>query len=174
MKMMRKAVSVVLVGAMVLSIAGCGKNYDVVSQRDFEGALEDVAGLDEDDWYDYTTYYSHSEHDIDCYDGDLHYEWIEFDSNKHAMDFFEDIYDGFEEMREDDDFEGRCSYALTDETGYILVNGESSSDEFYDDDVYGGIFCKEEVVVIVMARSDRDRDITAVDDFLRAIGYPHP
>ena len=175
MKMMKKVISVVLLGAMTLSIAGCGKNYQVVSKKDFTNALEDVCDLDEDDWYDYTTYYSHSEHDIDCYDGDFHFEWIQFDRNKHAMDFFEDrFYDSYQDMMDDKDFDGRTPSRLTDDQGYILLNGESHSDDFFDDDVYGGIFCKEDVVVIVLVRSDRDRDIDTINEFLRAIGYPHP
>ena len=32
MKMMKKVISVALLGAMALSIAGCGKNYQVVSK----------------------------------------------------------------------------------------------------------------------------------------------
>ncbi len=175
MKMMKKVISVALLGAMALSIAGCGKNYQVVSKKDFIDALEEVCDLDEDDWYDYTTYYSHSEHDIDCYDGDFHYEWIQFDSNAHAMDFFEDrFYENYEDMMDDKDFDGRTSSRLTDEEGFILVNGESHSDDFFDDDIYGGIFCKEDVVVIVIVRSDRDRDIETINDFLSAIGYPKP
>ena len=175
MKMMKKVISVALLGAMAFSIAGCGKNYQVVSKKDFTNALEDVCDLDEDDWYDYTTYYSHSEHDIDCYDGDFHYEWIQFDSNSHAMDFFEDhFYDDYEDMMDDKDFDGRTSSRLTDTEGYILLNGECDGDGTFDDDLYGGIYCKEDVVVIVLVRSDRDRDIETVNEFLSAIGYPHP
>ena len=77
-------------------------------------------------------------------------------------------------MMDDKDFDGRTSSRLTDDEGYILVNGESHSDDFFDDDIYGGIFCKEDVVVIVIVRSDRDRDIDTVNEFLSAIGYPHP
>ena len=51
MKTMKKVISVALLGAMAFSIAGCGKNYQVVSKKDFTNALEDVCDLDEDDWY---------------------------------------------------------------------------------------------------------------------------
>jgi len=175
MKMMKKVVSVALVGAMMMSVAACGKNYTVVSKKDFTNALEDVADLDEDDWYDYEDYYSHSKHDIDCYDGDFHYEWIEFDNEDHAMDFFEDYYyDDFEDMIDDKDFDGKYSTKITDTEGYIILNGESNSSDFFDDELYGGIFCKDGVVVIVLCRSTRDRDTSRVDEFLRAIGYPTP
>lgn len=159
----------------MMSVAACGKNYTVVSKKDFTNALEDVADLDEDDWYDYEDYYSHSKHDIDCYDGDFHYEWIEFDDENHAMDFFEDYYyDDFEDMIDDKDFDGKYSTKITDTEGYIILNGESNSSDFFDDELYGGIFCKDGVVVIVLCRSTRDRDTARVDEFLRAIGYPTP
>jgi hypothetical protein len=77
-------------------------------------------------------------------------------------------------MIDDKDFDGKYSYRITDTEGYILLNGESSSNDFFDDDIYGGIFCKEDVVVIVLCRSTSDRDTSRVDEFLRAIGYPTP
>ena len=84
------------------------------------------------------------------------------------------FYDDYQDMMDDKDFEGRTSSRLTDTEGYILLNGECDGDGIFDDDIYGGIYCKEDVVVIVLVRSDRDRDIDTINEFLRAIGYPHP
>lgn len=175
MKTMKKVVSIALVAAMMLSVAACGKNYKVVDKKTFKSALEDVAGFDEDDIYDFKDYYDGAEHDLDCSDGRIRYEYIQFEDNEAAMDYFEDYwYDDYEDMVDDGDFSGRRSSVITNTSAYILVNGESDSDDFFDDDIYGGFFCKEDTVVLVYTVSDRDRDIEAVNEFLSAIGYPHP
>jgi len=172
---MKKVMAIALVAAMMLSVAACGKNYKVVDKKTFKSALEDVADFDDDQIYDYEDYYDGAEHDLDCWDDNIRYEYIQFEDNEAAMEFFDDYYyDGFEDMIEDGDFEGRRSSAHSNTSAYILVNGESDSDDFFDDDIYGGFFCKEDTVVIVYAISDRDRDMEAVDEFLSAIGYPHP
>ena len=177
MKTMKKVISVALLGAMAFSIAGCGKNYQVVSKKDFTNALEDVCDLDEDDWYDYTTYYSHSEHDIDCYDGDFHYEWIQFDSNSHAMDFFEDhFYDDYEDMMDDKDFDGRTRLVNRDTYGYILLNGECDDRDFYQGRsyMYGGHYYVEDEIFAIVTVDDDNGARDDINTILRALGLPRP
>lgn len=173
MKTMKRIVSVAMAGVMMMSLAGCGKNWKNVDKKAFKAALEDVADID--DPYDYGSYYEGSKHDIDAYYGDYRYEWIEFKDADDAMDFFEDrIYDYFEDMIDDDDFDGKYSYKLTDTYGYILVNGESDSDDFYEGDIYGGFYVRDNIVVRVYVRSDKEKKINKINEFLRAIGYPTP
>ena len=176
MKTMKKVLSIALVGAMMLSVAACGKgNYKIVDKKTFKNALEDVADFDSDEIHDYEDYYDGAEHDLDCWDGNIRYEYIQFEDNEAAMDFFDDYYyEDFQDMVDDHDFSGTRFSSHTNTSAYIIINGESDSDDFFDDDIYGGFFCKEDTVVLVYAISDRQRDMDAVDEFLSAIGYPHP
>ena len=46
----KKVISVALLGAMALSVAGCAKKIDPVKKKDFKTAIETV--IDEDDYYE--------------------------------------------------------------------------------------------------------------------------
>ena len=65
-------------------------------------------------------------------------------------------------------------YSESGATGYILVDGDSDNDDFMDGKCYGGIFLKENTIVIVMANSNKSSDMEDIDAMLSAIGYPKP
>jgi len=176
MRRFKQILSLALVCAVMMSLAACKKNFNAVERKEFEDALENVLGLDDDEYHDYGDYYDGSKHDIDYWDDDVRYEFIEFKDEDDAVDFFEDYYyDDFTDVIEDEDFKGKQSSYLSDTMGYIIVNGEADSDfSRWDDDVYGGIYMKDGIVVIVMAYSDKNSDIKDVDEFLDYIGYPNP
>ena len=78
-------------------------------------------------------------------------------------------------MIKDKDFDGKYKMSFDGkETGYITFSGEADSKDFYDDDIYGGVYCKDGIVVIAYATRDKKSDIEDIDAFLKAIGYPKP
>ena len=171
-------VSVALVGSMLMSVAGCA-SFNLISYKDFKKALEDAVNLDDDDIREYknsTVDGNDTKHEIYATDGKCAYMFIEFDDADDAVDYFEDVYDEFEDTVKDDDFDGsyKKAYSESSQTGYILVNGDSDNDDFMDGKCYGGIFLKENTIVVVMANSQKSSDIEDIDAVLDAIGYPKP
>ncbi len=192
MKKFKGLIATALIASVLFGATGCGvKKFEAVSKKDFINALEDVADAkdydsvsDPEDIYDYSYYseyldayelldrYEISE-DVEYQDGDTYYYFIEFGDDEDAMDFFERyIYDVFDDVKSDGDFEGKSSTFMNDDYAYVIVHGESDSEDFYDDDIVGGFFVRDGVFVAVFTLSDKDSKIEDVNDFLKAIGYP--
>ena len=138
MKNIKNIIAATLVGTMLLPLAGCAKKIEHIRAGEFKDAIEEV--FDDDDYVSYGDM-------IVVMDDDYAIAFSQYDDEDDALDAWEDTVDDYEDMMDDKDFDGRTSSRLTDSEGYILLNGESHSDDFYDDDLYGGIFCKEDVVV---------------------------
>lgn len=172
-KAIKTIVSVVLLASMAFSIAGCAKKIEPVKKKDFKDALEEVFDIDEDDysdydWDDYTNIY--------YYDHDYRVEMYQFDDEDDALEMFEDLYDEYEDMIEDKEFKGKKKGVFNEKAGYgyILLNGESESDEFYDDDIYGGFYWSGDTIIVVIVLSDKDKYTDNIDAMIRALGYPKP
>lgn len=171
-------VSVALAGSIMMSVAGCA-SFNQITHKEFKSALEDALKMDDGD---YTEYKNSSvggddtKHEVYAVDGKCRYAFIEFEDVDDAKDYFEDIYDEFEDTIKDDDFKGSYKKAYSDSsaTGYILVDGDSDNDDFMDGKCYGGIFLKENTIVVVMANSNKSSDMDDIDAMLSAIGYPKP
>lgn len=170
-KFITKAVSVVLIATMGMSLAACGK-IKPVTKKDFKKALEESFDIDDDDYYvyecdDYVNIY--------YYDHDYYVEFYQFDDADDAMDRFDDVYDAYEDMVEDKDFKGtrRAVYNDRAEYGYITLRGEAD-DFFMEDDVYGGIYWSGDTLIIVMVNSDKDKYVNNVRTMIQALGYPKP
>lgn len=180
MKKFKALAAGLMAGVMLLSLAGCA-NFKATDKKSFEKALEDELDLDEDD--DYYVYEDDYTWIDDCdtaiygYDGRCYYVFLEFDDPEDAFDYFEDVYyDDFEDMIKDKDFEGKHAMSINEKasTGYMTFDGESDSDDFYDDDIYGGVYCKDGIIVVAIAVSDKNSDKEDINAFLKAIGYPKP
>ena len=183
MKNIKKILSVVMIVAMMASLVAC-KSFKAVDDGDFEDAIDEVYGEevkeisgDDIEWsiYDGTDmdknlyYYDYSD--------ELYIDYFEFDDEEAALEFFEDeYYKDFEDMIEDDDFEGSRSSGLSSSRGYIIVNGECDGDGFWTeiDEAYGGIYWVDNIVVVAVINSDKKSDIEDMDAFLDMIGLPTP
>lgn len=196
MKKFKSFVAAALVASVIFGATGCSmgkKKFEATTKKDFKNALEDVLDLDDDDYNSVanpTSIYSYSyvspfldgmdlldeyeiAMDIEYSDGDDHYYFMEFDDEEDALEFFEDtFYDAFQDVIKDKDFEGKYFTYLDEEMGYVIVHGESDSDDFFDDDIVGGFFVKDGVFVAVYTLSDKDSHIEDINAFLEAIGYP--
>ncbi len=172
-KFVRSIVSVVLLGSMALSFAGCAKKIEPVKKNDFKDALEESFDIDDDDyseyeWDDYT--------DIYYYDHDYYVEMYQYDDADDALDKFEDAYDDFQDMLDDKEFKGRHKAVFNEKGGYgyITFSGESDSDDFFDDDIHGGIYWADDTIIIVVVTSDKDKYTENIDAMIKALGYPKP
>ena len=150
-----------------LGLGGLAK----ISASDFEEVLLGCSDLDEDDidsydgsMYSYVTYY-YDDYCIICY---------EFEDADEAHDYFDDTYEDYLDMIDDGDFEGNHSAYIDDTCGYILMDGETFTYDFYDDDVYGGIYQTDNVYVIIITTSHDQSKENTIDQILNAIGYPKP
>ena len=174
----KKVISVALLGAMALSVAGCAKKIDPVKKKDFKTAIETV--IDEDD------YYETDNNNIYYYGDNFFIEFYQFDDADNALDTWEDILDSFESMKDHNDFDGRSSFVTTDEYGYIRLNGECEDDDFLTDlsgvvflqsgesYYYGGIYYVDDEIIVVMTTKDKDGNREDIDTIISALGYPKP
>jgi len=168
-------VSAALVGSMLMSVAGCVR-FSVIDYDDFVDALEEEAGLDEDDCRtgkDKKKYGYEMKRYIEGGKG-THtvFDFYEFEDEDDAVAYFEDEYDDYLDALEDDDnFDGSHKENFDEDsaTGYIIVDAEYDSKS-----IYGGIFLKENTFIQVITTSTKDKDKDRVDSVLSAIGYPKP
>ena len=170
MKVLKTVVCSALVATMLFCMVGC-VNVKAVSKKDFKNALEDVADFDEDEFEEYEN--DEAYYNLRVSDDDEYYQYSVFSDEDDALDAFEEIYDEIEDMKEDKDFDGSLRIGLNGNTGYILFNGEADGSVF-DDEAYGGIYLKDDVIIMVGTNSTSKRDIKDIDAFLSAIGLPKP
>ena len=176
------ALSLVLILAMAFVFAGCA-NLTLISYKDFKSALEETVGLKKDEYaVDKNTTKSGYDikYSVTATVGNCIYRFYEFDDGDDAVDYFEDYYDDFDEMFKEGDFEGsyQMSYSSGGGSGYVLLNGKSRSSSnifnMYTNKVYGGIYFKDNTVIIVAAGSSKESDAASIDEFLKSIDYPKP
>lgn len=174
MKNVKKVLSVAMVASMVFSMTACGKSFKAIDKKDFKKALkaieldEDMEEI-EDDNVEYLGI-DDAEYAASAYDEDQMYMFIEFEDADAAKEYFEDeFYDDFEDAIEDEDIDGKYSNKISDDSGYIIVNGEND-----DEEMYGGIYFKDNVMVVAISYTTKKSDMKDIDAFLDAIGYPKP
>ena len=106
---------------------------------------------------------------------DNQYSYTKCVDNETAKSLFEYYYDKYDEIFDAKDFSGIKSYEVGDTTAYILIDGrfDDKSSNTYTP-YHDAIFLKDNVVIIAIA-SDYDLSIEKeVNNFLDALGYPHP
>ncbi len=181
MKNIKKILSVVMIVAMMVSLVSC-KSFKVVDDGDFEDAIEEI--YDEEVYEisgDDLEYIGLDEYDMEKFlsliDEDVSIGYAEFEDEEAARDFFEDeYYKDFEDMIDDGDFEGSHSSGLNNSRGYILFEGEADGDGEWEetDEIYGGIYWTENMVIMAIAYSDKKSDIEDMNEFLDMLGLPTP
>ncbi len=174
---LKKVISVALLGAMALSIAGCAKKIESIKAKDFKNAIEEV--IDEDD-------YSDLGDNIYYYGDNMFIDFYEFEDADDATDTWEDILDSYNDMTDDKKFDGSRRLVNTSNYGYILLDGECDDKNFLSDlsnvyflqsgrsYYYGGIFFVDDEIIVVMTTKDKDGNREDIDTILAAMGYPKP
>ena len=92
-----------------------------------------------------------------------------------AKDLFEYHYNSYEGAFDSPNFTGVTSHDVRDDTAYLIFNGELN-DKFADvtTPYHDAIFRKDNVVIIVKTNMNYPDAEQEVDEFLDALGYPHP
>lgn len=185
MKNLKKIVAAVLVSVMAFSLAGCsfGK-VTAVSMKDFKKAVKAVGDDDvEDSYYEIDEdeiedwYRSYEKDDIIGVAGatdydDLGFDYYQFEDADAAADYFEDLYDDFQDVKDDDDFDGKYKCSLGKSQGFIIFDGELDDTDFGDDFMIGGIYWADDMIITCYCTSDKKKDVEKYNAFIDALGYP--
>lgn len=173
MKTMKKVVSVILLGAMALSMAGCSKKIQTVDKKDFKDAVKEALDADKSDIRDWD---NSDNENLWYYEGKFYVDMYIYDDEDDAADRFEDLYDDYQDMIKDKEFDGKSKAVMGKTYGYILLNGEVTDDDygFAETDVYGGYFWVEDQFFIIICRSTKDKNTQQIDALLDALGFPQP
>ena len=148
MRTIRSVVATILVGATMMSLAGCAKKIEPVKKKDFKDALENALDIDDDEYLDG--------------DGSVIYMEGKYYIMYRAVD--------------DKDFTGkhREVYNENGGYGYIVFDGESDGGDMMEGDLYGGIYWAEDTAIYVMATSNKDKYVDGINALLSELGYPKP
>lgn len=165
MKNLKKAVSVILVAAMALSLAGCASKFKAVDEKDFKEACKSAFGAKNSEIEDYgygdVEFYAYEEKNIEV-------SLMIYDDEDDAQDFFEDVYDELEDAIDDGDVEGKTKLVNHETWGYVIVKGENED----GDDIYAGFYLVDDQIIMFTCESLKDKDVSKVNDFLKDLGLP--
>lgn len=194
MKISKALTSGILLVASAVLFAGCAgithepkvdmDSLKDIDRSDFYKALESI-NIDESetDVMENTSFSfagKSKEYEIECNidarsDNDNTYSYTKCVDEATAKSLFEYYYDDYDHIFDSKDFSGIKSYEVGDNTAYILIDGrfDDSSSNTYTP-YHDAIFLKGDTVIVAIA-SDYDLSIEKeVNDFLNALGYPHP
>ncbi|MBR1797527.1 MAG: hypothetical protein IJ757_05925 [Clostridiales bacterium] len=165
MKHIKEVVSTILIGAMLMPLAGCSKKIEPIKAKEFKKAIELV--FDDDEYSSYG--------DIIYVDDDNYMiMYRKADDEDDAEDAWEDLLDDYEDMVDDKKFDGRTRLVEGDGYGYILLNGDSSDKGFGKGYYYGGIYYVEDMVIAIVTTKDKDANRDNINTILRELGLPRP
>lgn len=116
------------------------------------------------------------EYNIDATsDNENQYSYTKCVDEETAKELFNYYYDNYDHIFDAKDFSGIKSYEVNDNTAYILIDGrfDDKTSNTYTP-YHDAIFLKGNTVIVAIA-SDYDLSIEKeVNNFLDALGYPHP
>ncbi|MCQ2528348.1 MAG: hypothetical protein MJ108_04430 [Saccharofermentans sp.] len=175
MKKIKTIVSGLLIGAMMMSFAGCA-SVKARDKKEVKDILKEKLELKKDkdfknrSYDDYDYFYGES--------GKAYFSIYIYDDEDDAADVFDDLYDSYEDDLEDDVFDGKIKLKSSDTSGYVTFKGECTDDDaecFLEDEYYyGGVYYADNMVIRVSASKDKDNARDDVNAFLKAFGLPKP
>ena len=174
MKKIKTIVSGLLIGAMMMSFAGCA-SVKARDKKEVKDILKEKLELKKD-----KDYRSSGNKDYDSFSGEYgkaYFSIIIFDDEDDAADRFEDLYDDYMDDFDDDCLDGKHKDKLGKTSGYIVMDGEGADDGdviMEDEYYYGGIYYADNMFITVAAEKDKDSAREDVDAFCKAFGLPKP
>ena len=162
MKNLKKLTALALIGAMVLSLAGCGEKK--ITGKEFKKILKDedfeVIEGDDDDYEENYTAISE--------DGDVIIQYYLFEDKDDAKDDFEDGYEDLKDAKDDDEFEGTLKKSGNRST----VKGEFDDNKMYgDSELYMVCIRVDEMMIVALTADTSKSAVKDVDEALKALGY---
>ena len=193
-----KAADIVLTGASILSaamlFAGCaGITHEpkvdmsalpVVDDAAFSSALYAIGIEDSDVNVMEDTSFSFSDNDTD-YKVMIHLDATSEKNNqfsyshcadeKTARELFDYYYDNYDHIFDAEDFSGISSHETGSDSAYVLIDGRCDNNATNTYTPYhDAIFLKGDTVIVVVASDYDPLTEKEINDFLKALGYPHP
>jgi hypothetical protein len=193
-----KASDIVLTGASILTaamlFAGCaGITHEpkvdmsalpVVDDAAFLNALNSI-GIEEADVRTMAdTSFSFSDNDTDykvvinldaTSEKNNQFSYSQCADEKTARELFDYYYDNYDHLFDAEEFSGISSHEIGSDSAYVLIDGRCDNNTTNTYTPYhDAIFLKGDTVMVVVAS---DYDIITekeINDFLKALGYPHP
>ena len=186
MQKFRGLIAAVLVGATMLSVAGCTSVKYIGDEDVFFDALKSNAGISKKEMQ-----YKEKNTDFDgadveyltfTEDGNNSYCYIRFEDAKDAMYEFEEYYDSFEDALDDKAFDGSNKRMITKDQGYIVFDGDLEEETpfggmtFYNGDLnmYGGIYVSKNVYIEIYTFNGSKKDKKTIDAILKDLNLPTP
>lgn len=172
MKGLKGIVSVLLIGAMALSLCACGVKE--VAPKEFKSIVKEALDCDKEDLYESEGYYdyietriSYSGEDYDKYTVILT-EYEDEDAAKYAFDV---ETNSMNFKKSHDQIDGKCKIAKN----YITIDAEVTYGyDGNDEDVYGGVYMAGNYIIEVYTYTGKDKDKDVIDEVIDALGYPKP
>lgn len=186
MKRLRSLIAAVLVGATMLSVAGCSGMKYIESEDAFFDALKNSASIRKKDMQLHEKNTEYNGDDVEYLtfteDGHNSYCYIRFEDADDAMKMFEDKYDSFEDLLDDEEFDGTNKRLISKGKGYLVLNGdveegaEFDGFTFYSGDMeyYGGFYVNKNVYIEVYTLNGSKREKEKIDAVLKDLKLPTP
>lgn len=186
MKKLRGLIALVLAGATMLSVAGCSGVKRIDDEDKFLEVLKNSAGIKKKDMMvrDKNTTYDGEDVEYLTFteDGSNSYCYIRYEDADDAMDAFENKYDSFDDILDDNDFDGSHKKMLSKDQGYLVLDGDIEEGitfdgmTFFESDTeyYGGYYVNGNVYIEVYCINGSKRDKEKVNAVLKELGLPNP
>jgi hypothetical protein len=203
MKKLKRLMAAVLVGATILSFAGCSKAKDVKSDKDVEeeqeeqdipdiydedtffDALEKVTGITEKDMMVNERNESFdgppAEHVTFTQDFDNSYCYIRYENAEDAMNAFRIRYDSLQELLETKEFEGSNRGMVNDKQGFLIMDGTVKAGvafggtTFFESDMhyYGIFYVNKNVYIEIFTLNGSDSEKEMIRAIIKEMNLPN-
>ena len=141
-----------------------------VDSDDFEDAVGEIFNRNSE----YYGYYDMGEFSAIYYiDDDYSIDYYAFGDTSESLGMFDSYYDMYLEVASQYD-DGAVYPFVSDDGGYILLNGDIHYDKNDSEYNYGGIYLTGNTMIMIITNRDDQDCRDKVDQFLDAIGYPKP
>lgn len=184
MKLMKRALSLVMASVMILSLASCKinalKGVKEYSQDEMVKVLEEKLGMDEEALHLAVNDGEHNQYPSSKvltfkYEGTRVNAYF-VDDAAEAKKLFEQYYQKFEDtfnMKEM--FKGSQIKAKTDNDGYIVINGIDSGVDLFGSrfsmgDIFGAIYYSNSMLILMY--DETPEDVSDAKKVVQTLGFP--
>ncbi|MCR4704094.1 MAG: hypothetical protein K5665_10585 [Saccharofermentans sp.] len=186
MKKLSSLTAAVLVGATMLSVAGCSGIRYIESEDTFFDALKNTVGIKKRDMLVHEKNTTYSGIDVEYLtfteDGNNSYCYVRYEDPDDAMERFENKYESFEDILGDKLFDGSNRRMINRDQGYIVLDGDLEKDTEFDGSTYhlsdthyyGGFYVNKNVYIEVYSVNGSRKDKEKIDAVLKELNLPKP
>lgn len=164
---MKKVLVLVLVMAMMLSLAACNKK--VIDEDDFEDIMEDLDYIVTEGYPDKKVDESMNAHDEDY---EYYVTFQAYDDVDDAKEDFNDSVDDVKDIKEDKEFKGTIKTSKSGNFQKCVIKGDFDEDsDMFDGDVYMVMIRVDNVLIGAYTQSTKAKDVKEIDTIIKKLGY---